>query len=48
MNKDQIKGLVEEVKGKVKEAFGVLTDGQGYGDRRKCPKEHRQGSVGLW
>lgn len=26
MNKDQVKGRVEEVKGKVKEAAGVLTD----------------------
>jgi uncharacterized protein YjbJ (UPF0337 family) len=29
MNKDQIKGKVEEVKGKVKEAAGVILDDEG-------------------
>ena len=29
MNKDQIEGLVEEVKGKVKEAAGVILDDKG-------------------
>jgi uncharacterized protein YjbJ (UPF0337 family) len=37
MNKDQVEGLVEYVKGKVKEATGVLLDDKGMETERKCP-----------
>ncbi len=47
MNKDQIKGRAEETKGKAKEATGVMLNNNGYGDRRKCPKERRQDRRGL-
>ena len=48
INKDQVEGRVDEAKGKVKEATGKILDDKSMQDRRKYPKECRQGSEGLW
>ena len=47
MNKDQVKGKVEEVKGKVKEATGVLLDDKGMEIEGNVQKNVGKARAGL-
>ena len=47
MNKDQVKGKVEETKGKVKEAAGVILDDKGMEIEGNVQKNVGKGRAGF-
>ena len=47
MNKDQVKGRVEEAKGKVKEAAGVILDDKGMEIEGNVQKNVGKGRAGF-
>ena len=48
INKDQVKGRVEEAKGSIKEATGKVLGDATLGSKRQHSKEPRQGSSEGW